>query len=665
MGMAPANESAGSAPNSLPADAQSAHVDELLAQFPSAGVAPVIAVFTRTDGGRLTATDLEAVGAAGTRLRAVDRGVDASGPPTSPTVSDDGQAAIVTVLVDGDASGFALRDMVDSLRAAASNGLPNGLASNVTGGPAFGADIADSFSGANTTLLLVTALVVAVLLIVTYRSPILWLVPLVVIAVADRLATVVGAVVADWSGMTFDGSTSGITSVLVFGAGTNYALLLVSRYREELRTHADHRDALRTAWLRAAPAIVASNLTVVVALLLLLVTPLPSIRSLGALAACGIVIAAIFVLFALPPALALCGRGLFWPVVPRDGDADPSASGVWHRVATTVAARPLTIAAVALLAMSVCAAGLIGVRVGLSQTEQFRITADSVDGYDVVAQHFSKGIADPVTIVTRTGSADAVTKAASGVGGVQSARVTETASTGWTRISVVIDAAPASDQAFDTIVDLRAAISAVPGSGALVGGSDAKEYDTRQAARRSALLVIPLILVVLTVILMVLLRAVLLPLLLVVVTAFSALTALGAGAFLSEHVFGFGALDTNVILFAFLFLVALGVDYTYFLVLRAKEEAVTYGTRDGMIRAVAATGGVITSAGVVLAAVFVVLGVLPLITLTQLGIIVGLGILIDTFVVRTCVIPALFAVVGPRIWWPGGIVRSARVVRRR
>ncbi|NMO01072.1 MMPL family transporter [Gordonia sp. TBRC 11910] len=645
MALAPTNESAGSAPDSLPPEAQSAHVDELLDDFPSAGVAPVIAVVTRTDGAQLTGADVVALTGVAQRMRAVERGVDA-GPAAPPVISDDKKAGLVTVLVKGDVTGFELRDMVGALRTVASDGLPPGLTSNITGGPAFGADIADSFSGANTTLLLVTALVVAVLLIITYRSPILWLVPLIVVAIADRLATVVGSVVAGWFGLSFDGSTSGITSVLVFGAGTNYALLLVSRYREELRVHADHRDALRTAWLRAAPAILASNATVVVALLLLLVTPLPSIRSLGALAACGIVIAAIFVLIALPGALALCGRGLFWPVVPHDGDADPTESGVWHRVATTVAARPVTIAAIALLAMSVCAAGLIGVKVGLSQTEQFRVSADSVDGYNVVAQHFSKGLADPVTVVARTRGADAVAKAASRVDGVQSVRITETAPTGWTRIAVVIDADPASARAFDTIVSLRTAVSAVPGGDALVGGSDAKEYDTRQAARRSALVVIPLILAVLMLILMVLLRAIVLPLLLVVVTAFSALTALGAGTFLSEHVFGFGALDTNVILFAFLFLVALGVDYTYFLVLRAREEAVKRGTRDGMIRAVSATGGVITSAGVVLAAVFVVLGVLPLITLTQLGIIVGLGILIDTFVVRTCVVPCLILLAG-------------------
>ncbi|GED97330.1 membrane protein [Gordonia crocea] len=657
MSLAPKNSAAESAPDSLPPGAESARVAAMLEEFPSAGVAPAILVVTRADGAPLTRADIDAVGAAQRRMLAVDRGsvgpAGAAAPPV--TVSDDGKAALATVFVDSTISGFTLNDTVKALRASAATDLPSGLISHVTGGPAFGADLANSFSGANVMLLLVTALVVAVLLIITYRSPILWLVPLIVVAIADRVATVAGGVLADWFGLTFDGSTSGITSVLVFGAGTNYALLLISRYREELRVHSDHREALREAWRRAAPAIVASNLTVVIALLLLLVSSLPSIRSLGALASCGIVIAAVFVLFVLPPALALCGRRLFWPVVPAVGDSDTTGQGFWHRIASGVAARPAVVLTAALIGMAVCASGMIGLRVGLTQTEQFRVSADSVDGYDAVSAHFSKGVADPTVVLARTPQAETVLRAVTGVGGVESARIAEAAPNGYTRINVVLDSAPASDRSFDTVRDLRSTVSQVAGADALVGGADAKELDTRQEARRSVDIVVPLILIVVALILMVLLRAVVAPLILVAVTALSALTAIGAGTWLSEHVFGFGALDTNVVLFSFLFLVALGVDYTYFLVLRAREETPALGTRAGMVRAVSVTGGVITSAGVVLAAVFVVLGILPLITLTQLGIIVALGIVIDTFLVRATVIPALFALVGPRMWWPSDL----------
>ena len=276
---------------------------------------------------------------------------------------------------------MTLDDAVAALRTAANNGLPAGMSAHVTGGPAFGADIANAFTNANITLLAVTASVVALLLIATYRSPVLWLVPLVVIGFADRVASAVGTAVASLTGLSFDGSTSGITSVLVFGAGTNYALLLISRYRQELRRHTDHRDALRRAVRMAGPAIVASNATVVLALLTLIFASTPSTRSLGALAACGLLVAAVSVLVLLPPLLALCGRRLFWPFIPKpDESATPSDSGLWHRVAQRVARRPVLVASVTIALLAALATGLLGTRIGLSQTEQFRVKADSVTG---------------------------------------------------------------------------------------------------------------------------------------------------------------------------------------------------------------------------------------------------------------------------------------------
>lgn len=646
MALAGSNDSAGQAPVSLPSSAESARAAAAVADFPDAGQAAAIMVATRTDDGVLTAPDLAALEDALVRADVPST----SGPRLVP--APDGRAAIAQIPVSADLNGFALTDRIDALRATVTTGLPEPLRAQVTGGPAFGADIADSFSGANTLLLIVTALVVMTLLIVTYRSPILWLVPLTVVGLADRVATSVGTALAQLTGLTFDGSTSGITSVLVFGAGTNYALLLVSRYRDELHRHADHRAALRAAVRHAAPAIVASNITVVLALLTLLLAALPNTRSLGAFAAAGLVVALIFVLFALPPALALCGRRVFWPFVPSADGRDPAEHGLWAAVAMRVVRRPAVVAGAASAVLVVFATGLATTDIGLSRTEQFRVEAESVDGLQTMAAHFPSGSADPAVVIARTTAADSVQAELEGVQGVSRATRTGDSDSGTTRWSVVLDAPPGSAEAFSTVEAIRTAVGEVPGADALVGGSDAEALDIRDAARRDQAMVIPLILAVVLLVLLALLRAVPAAVLLVGVTVLSALAALGAGSWISDTVFGFPALDTNVPLFGFLFLVALGVDYTIFLVTRAREEAAAHGTTQGMVRAVASTGAVITSAGAVLAAVFCVLGVLPLITLTQLGIVVGVGILLDTFVVRTLVVPALFELLGDKVWWP-------------
>ncbi|WP_425436265.1 MMPL family transporter [Mycobacterium terramassiliense] len=641
------NAAASRAPLSVPAASDSAKVDALARAFPGGDRATLIVVVSRADGAALDPADVGAAQAA--RDRMLGRTHD--GTPASVTVSADAHAAIGLVSVDAGLSGLALGDAVTSLRAAAADGLPASLRAHVTGGPAFGADIANAFTDANVTLLAVTASVVALLLIATYRSPVLWLAPLLVVGFADRVATAAGTAMAGLTGLSFDGATSGITSVLVFGAGTNYALLLISRYRQELSRHPEHRRALHRAVRRAAPAIVASNATVVLALLTLLFASTPSTRSLGALAACGLVVAAVSVLVVLPPVLALCGRRLFWPFVPRADDADALDSGPWHRVAERVARRPAVVAVVAIALLAALATGLLGTRIGLSQTEQFRVHADSVAGYDVVAAHFPGGLASPTVVIAPSADAAPVQRAIGSTPGVVSATPTGRSAAGLTKWSVVIDAPPSSGDAFRTIAALRDSTKAVAPA-ALVGGPDAQALDIRDGAAHDRLMLIPAILAVILVVLYVLLRSALAPPILLAATILGALAALGVGGWASNHVFGFPALDNGTPLFAFLFLAALGVDYTIFLVTRAREEAAQHGAADGMVRAVSATGGVITSAGIVLAAVFCVLGVLPLIVLTQLGIIVGLGILLDTFVVRTLVIPALFALVGDRIWWP-------------
>ncbi|WP_370495550.1 MMPL family transporter [Mycobacterium sp. pR1184] len=658
-----ANASAGQAPLSVPGDSDSAKVDALARQFPGGDRVPLLLVVNRADAAPLDAADVTATQAARDRMQRVVAPF-AAPDMQPPIVSADGKVAIGLVTVRADLSGLVLSEGVAALRTAANDGLPADLRAHVTGGPAFGADIANAFTDANITLLAVTASVVALLLIATYRSPVLWLAPLLVIGFADRVAAAAGTAVSSVTGLSFDGATSGITSVLVFGAGTNYALLLISRYRQELRNHPDHRDALRLAVRRAGPAILASNATVVLALLTLLFASTPSTRSLGALAACGLVIAALSVLLVLPPLLALCGRRLFWPLVPQPDGAATAESGAWHRVAEQVARRPAVVAVVAIAVLAALASGLLGTRIGLSQTEQFRVQADSVSGYDVVAAHFPAGMANPTLVVAPSAQASQVRTAIAATPGVVSVTDAGQSSSGLTKWSVVTSAAPSSDRAFATIAALRNSTkSASPA--ALVGGPDAQALDVRDAAVHDRLTLIPAILTVILVVLFVLLRSALAPPNLLSATILGALAALGLGGWTSLHVFGFPALDNSTPLFAFLFLAALGVDYTIFLVTRAREESARHGARDGMIRAVSATGGVITSAGIVLAAVFCVLAVLPLIVMTQLGIIVGLGILLDTFVVRTLVIPALFALIGDRIWWPATPTETTVIAQQR
>jgi putative drug exporter of the RND superfamily len=661
-----ANAAAGQAPLSVPNDSQSAQVNALARQFPGGDHAPLILVVSRADGAVLSSGDVTAAQAASDRMQAAAQ--PGTAIPTAPALlSRDAQAAISVVSVSANLTGLPLNEKVAALRAAADNGLPGDLRAHVTGGPAFGADIANAFTNANITLLAVTASVVALLLIATYRSPVLWLVPLLVVGFADRVAAAAGTALSSLTGLNFDGATSGITSVLVFGAGTNYALLLISRYRQELRRHHSHRDALRRAVRMAGPAIVASNATVVLALLTLLFASTPSTRSLGALAACGLVVAAVSVLVVLPPLLAMCGRRLFWPFIPQViFQAEDAAldSGAWQRVAERVSRRPALVAAVAITLLAALATGLLGTRVGLSQTEQFRVRADSVAGYDVVAAHFPAGFANPTLVIASTAHDSEVQQAMRATPGVVSVTESGRSASGLTKWSVVIDSPPSSDRAFRIVAALRSSTNSVD-SGALVGGPDAQALDIRDAARHDRLVLIPAILAVILVVLYALLRSALAPPTLLAATILGALAALGFGGWVSMHVFGFPALDNTTTLFAFLFLAALGVDYTIFLVTRAREEAAHYGARDGMVRAVSATGGVITSAGIVLAAVFCVLGVLPLIVLTQIGIIVGLGILLDTFVVRTLVIPALFTLIGERIWWPAHPAHTESMVKRR
>lgn len=663
----PASEGDPAPPSGVPDTSQSAEVTEILASFPSAETTVGILVFSH-GGDRLDAADLAAVDARAASLAELSTTPQA----VRPQISDDGTAAIIAVPLDAATADADVAGTATSLRDAASADLPAGLDALLTGPLGFQDDIANAFAGADFRLLLVTVIVVAVLLIVTYRSPVLWIVPLAVVGAADALAGRVAAAVAEPLGIPLDASISGILSVLVFGAGTNYALLLVARYREELLREPDRHRAMRTAVTSAGPAIAASGGTVALSLLTLLLASLTGNRALGLACAVGVVVAIVFALVALPAALVVCGRGLFWPFVPRASSSEETDAtrtddrtaggaahhaaprrGFWDRLGRGVRRRPAVVAVSSVAGIGVLCLGLSGYAVGLSQTDQLLGDPDSVTAQKVIDDSFSAGLTSRTTVIVPSTVADEATALASGTDGVDTATTGETEG-GLTRVDLQLSAEPESDAAFATIERLRTGYADAGGrlADALVGGSDATAYDTKVAAQADIDLIAPIILAIVFAVLALLLRSLVAPVLLIASVLATFFASLGASTWLFQNVLGFPALDTAVTLYAFLFLVALGVDYNIFLTTRAREEGLVHGTREGMVRALASTGAVITSAGILLAAVFAVLGVLPVVALTQVGVIVCLGVLLDTLVVRTVLVPALVFLTGDAFWWP-------------
>lgn len=630
----------------LPASAESTRVAELQRQLPSGQTNPALIVYSR-DGRSLTAGDRAAILADRTALR----GIALDGQLSPPVFAEDGRAALLAVPLPASVPGEQVVTAVDRIRAEAAAGLPSGLVAEVTGGAGFFADLANAFAGADVSLLAATVAVVALLLLVTYRSPWLWLVPLTVIALADQVALAVVTILARTAGLPTDDATAGITSILVFGAGTNYALLLIARYREELRQAADRRVAMVAALRGAAPAIAASAATVALSLLTLAFAQLGFNRSIGLNGAVGIAVALVFALGVLPPALVLFGRGLFWPFVPRAGQPEPTRAGLWARVGGAVTRRPVPVIAASLALLALLGAGASGLGVGLAQTEQFKVEAESVDGQRTLARYFPAGAGEPLAVLTTPAAAEQVRRAVAATPGIAEATVGER--TGQVvQVEAVLAAAPGTADGDAAVRELRARLDSVGDGGALVGGAVATDLDTRDAAGRDRRVIVPLVLLVVLLVLTVLLRALVAPLVLVATVVASFFAALGAGWLVSDRLLDFPAFDYSAPLLSFLFLVALGVDYNVFLTTRAREEAARSGTRSGIVVALSATGGVITSAGILLAAVFTVLGVLPVVLLTQIGVIVALGVLLDALLVRSVLVPALASLLGRRFWWP-------------
>jgi RND superfamily putative drug exporter len=647
----------------LPDSAESAQVLELQNQLPSSDASAAFIVYTSDTQftpeqlswleGKLDQNTMMLSGGANEKFLEFTN-IEVQGQKFLPpaVISDDGTTALISVPLEITDVFEEIELRVDSIRQIAPVGMPGQMEVFVTGPEAFIKDIGSVFAGADFNLLAITASVVALLLLITYRSPVLWLIPLTVVGVADGMAGILSGRVAEALGFTPDGSVTGIVSVLVFGAGTNYALLLIARYREELLGHADRREAMRVALRGAGPAILASGSTVAVALALLLLAEIEGRQVLGLVAAVGIVVAMIAGLLVLPAALVIFPRGIFWPLVPKFGGVNRNDKSLWAKLGKSVSKRPVIVASAGFALLAILASGGIGVKTGLSANEVFIEKPEAVVGQEVLAESFSAGSATPTQMIVSTSQVDAAVIIAEAVNGVDEVRVGATNGE-ITQVDAVLNANPESAEALNVIRELRAALDELPeGTTALVGGQDATTLDVEDATARDQALLIPLILISVFLILILLLRSLLTPVLLLIAVVGSFFSAVGASWFIFQNVFGFPALDISVFILAFLFLVALGVDYSIFLVSRAQEEAKKHGTREGMQRALGATGGVITSAGILLAAVFAVLGVLPLIALAQVGTIVCLGVLLDTLLVRTIIVPALAFMTGKYFWWP-------------
>ncbi len=646
----------------LPADTESVIVDEKLATLPgSDSTAAVIVYASESEFTDAQATWLQGefdpiaqlpTGGANDKFAEFSN-VDLNGskfvPPAS--ISDDKTTAVITVPMEKTEDTEEITSRIESIREIAKEGIPSGLEVYVTGPEGFSADLSGVFAGADFTLLLSTVIIVAVLLLVTYRSPILWIIPLLVVGTADGMAGQLARQVAGLFGITPDGSVTGILAVLVFGAGTNYALLLIARYREELLKFQDRHQAMAVALRGAGPAIIASGSTVVLALLALTLADLAGTRALGIVCATGIVIAMISALTVLPAALVVFGRGIFWPFVPKFGGINKSESGLWAKLGQGVSRKPVAVSVIGVIILGALATGASSIQVGLASTERFLQQPEAVVGQQVLAEAFPAGATSPTIIVANNAQMNDVKEVAEKVPGVDSV-VVGTKNDEFTKLEVILEGEGQSEEAYSAIRALRVAVDDVSGADALVGGLDAQSMDVKDAYARDQLVVIPLILLLVFVVLVLLLRALVAPVLLLLTVVASFFASMGAGWWIFTNLLGFPALDLSVFLFSFLFLVALGVDFNIFLVTRAKEEAEKFGTKQGMIKALSATGGVITSAGILLAAVFAVLGVLPLVALAQIGVIVCIGVLLDTLLVRTVIVPALAFMTGKTFWWP-------------
>jgi RND superfamily putative drug exporter len=601
----------------------------------------------------ITRADLDFLGG---RAAAAGRMDGVAGRPTPPRRSEDRKAAQFIVPISGDGGDPA--KAVLAVRAEVAKGAPAGLTVLTTGPAGVIADLVKSFDGIDGLLILVAGAVVVLILVVVYRSPLLPFLVLISAVFALGVAAFVVYQLADHDVLKLNGQSQGILFILVFGAATDYALLLVSRFREELRDTDDRFRAIRTAWRATIEPIGASAGTVILGLMCLLFSDLRSNQGLGPVAAIGIASALLASVTFLPAVLTLVGRAAFWPFVPHHGTEKPEHNGLWGWVARQVGTHPRWIWAVTAVVLLAGVAFVPQLKAsGTAQTDLFLSEVDSVKGQDVLSAHFPGGSGSPTAIIAKASAAEQVAKAAQidGVDDVVPAGERD----GLVLLQATLTTAADSETAVSTVECLRTAVHEVPNADALVGGQTAIQLDVQSASRHDRNLIIPIVLIVIFIVLSLLLRALVAPLLLIATVVLSFAATMGVSALMFNHVFDFPGADPAIPLFGFIFLVALGIDYNIFLMTRVREESLLSNTHRGTLRGLAVTGGVITSAGVVLAATFAALSVIPVLFLAQIAFIVAFGVLLDTVVVRSLLVPALTVELDRRIWWPARLSRRA------
>ena len=669
----------------LPASAESTAVNAFTQRADDTRLIPYLVVIERTAG--LTPDDLTAVAAYVNGIPALTLPADPArtlgpylvAPPQGALPSQDRQALLLPVQLLRERASetvehkSVLFEVAEALRASARDSLgTRGLTVHVTGAGGFLADFVTAFGGIDGILLLVALGVVFVILLVVYRSPLLPFAVLVTAVLGLSLAALVLYPLARDGAIDLSGQSQGILSILVVGAATDYALLLVARYREELHQHASSWAAMRIAWRAAVEPVAASAATVVLGLLCLRLSELGNTRGLGPVGAFGILGALVAALTFLPAVLLLCGRRIFWPLAPRvdhvHAEDAVGRSGLWGRVAAVVGTHPRRTWAVTLVALLGFAAFVPTFEAkGVTQSDFFLTRVDSVAGQETLVRHYPAGSGSPVQIVTPQDKAAQVVQVLGTVSGVRDPFIGEVPGLspkvvdGRVRVQVTLEAAADSVAAEQTIETLRRTLDQV-GTDVIVGGSTATNLDVRQATGRDLRVVIPAVLGVIFLVLALLLRSLVAPVLLVLANVLSFAATIGVAALVFNHVFHFPGSDPATPLYAFVFLVALGIDYSIFLMTRVREEARRRGTRPGVLVGLAVTGGVITSAGIVLAATFSALAVLPILFLAQIAFIVAFGVLLDTVVVRSLLVPALSHDIGGRIWWPSGLSRRSEEV---
>jgi RND superfamily putative drug exporter len=624
-------------------------------RFP--GGDPTVAAVVFRDENGLTAADRAAVERA--RARLARSGAAGLGSPSPAVPSPDGKALLVNVPIAANGDVDVLVAAVDEIRSAVEAATPGDLEAKVTGPAGFSADASRVFDGINSTLLYSAALLVFVLLVLIYRSPIFWALPLLAVFFAEGVVRALGYLLAE-AGVVINGQVGGILLILVFGAGTDYALLLTARYREELRRVESKYEAMRIAVRQAAPAILASAGTVAAALLCLTVAEVNTTAGLGPVGAMGIAVAAAAMLTLLPALLLIGGRRAFWPFVPRYGSDEEAARGPWRRLGDWIAPRRRRVWIVTALGLGAVALGGLTLDDDLTSTNGFRGSVEAVQGQKILERSFPAGAGAPTSVLVLPGGDVDATVAAAKSSPFVAAVGSPVRGEPGTRFLVTLKADPFSKRAFSTIEPLRESLRAAAGDRVLVGGPTAEEADVRAANERDTRVLVPLVLLVVFGILILLLRALAAPVLLMLAVVLSFFAALGLSLIGFDLFTGFPGEDPSYALYAFIFLVALGVDYSIFLMARVREEAERLPTRDAMLKSLAVTGGVITSAGIVLAGTFLVLAVLPLVALTQLGVTVAVGVLIDTLIVRSILVPALTFDLGELTWWPSRLWRETR-----